>query len=103
MITITASNWVPDFAKGLVRDLRIRWALEEAGLEYQVKLVTQEERLTRSYRLQQPFLRRRPIGTMTWCYSNQARLCCTSAARARRYFRPIKPVKPARLPGCSPR
>jgi glutathione S-transferase len=55
MITITASNWVPDFAKGLVRDLRVRWALEEAGLEYQVKLVTQEERLTCSYRLQQPF------------------------------------------------
>ena len=55
MITITASNWVPDFAKGLVRDLRTRWALEEAGLEYQVKLTTQEERLTPSYRLQQPF------------------------------------------------
>ena len=32
MITITAYNWVPDFAKGLVRDLRVRWALEEAGL-----------------------------------------------------------------------
>jgi glutathione S-transferase len=31
MITITAYNWVPDFAKGLVRDLRVRWALEEAG------------------------------------------------------------------------
>jgi glutathione S-transferase len=55
MITITAANWAPDFAKGLVRDLRIRWALEEAGLEYQVKLTTQEERLTPSYRLQQPF------------------------------------------------
>jgi hypothetical protein len=32
MITITAYNWVPDFAKGLVRDLHVRWALEEAGL-----------------------------------------------------------------------
>ena len=55
MITITAPNWVPDFAKGLVRDLRARWALEEAGLEYQVKLVTNEERLTPAYRTQQPF------------------------------------------------
>jgi glutathione S-transferase len=55
MITVTAYNWVPDFAKGLVRDLRVRWALEEAGLEYQVKLITHEEKLTCSYRAQQPF------------------------------------------------
>jgi glutathione S-transferase len=43
MITITAYSWVPDFAKGLVRDLRVRWALEEARLPYQVKLITHEE------------------------------------------------------------
>ena len=55
MITITAYNWVPDFAKGLVRDLRVRWALEEAGLPYQVKLITHEEKLTASYRALQPF------------------------------------------------
>jgi glutathione S-transferase len=55
MITITAFNWAPDFAKGLVRDLRVRWALEEAGLRYQVKLITQEDKLTQSYRALQPF------------------------------------------------
>ena len=55
MITITAYNWVPDFAKGLVRDLRIRWALEEAGLPYQVRLITHEEKLTPAYRALQPF------------------------------------------------
>jgi glutathione S-transferase len=55
MITITAYNWVPDFAKGLVRDLRVRWALEEAGLPYQVKLITHEEKLTPAYRALQPF------------------------------------------------
>jgi glutathione S-transferase len=55
MITITAFNWVPDFAKGLVRDLRVRWALEEAGLPYQVKLITHEEKLTPAYRALQPF------------------------------------------------
>jgi glutathione S-transferase len=32
MITITAFRWGPDFARGLVRNLRVRWALEEAGL-----------------------------------------------------------------------
>jgi glutathione S-transferase len=55
MITITAFDWVPDFARGLVRDLRVRWALEEAGLEYQVKFITHEEKLTPAYRALQPF------------------------------------------------
>jgi glutathione S-transferase len=55
MITITGYNWVPDFAKGLVRDLRVRWALEEAGLPYQVKLITHEDKLTPAYRVLQPF------------------------------------------------
>jgi len=55
MITVTAYKWVPDFAKGLVRDLRVRWALEEAGIPYQVRLITQEEKLTPSYRALQPF------------------------------------------------
>ena len=55
MITITGYDWVPDFAKGLVRDHRVRWALEEAGLEYRVNLTSQEERLTSAYRARQPF------------------------------------------------
>jgi glutathione S-transferase len=55
MITITAYDWVPDLAKGLVRDLRVRWALEEAGLAYAVKLITHKEKLTPAYRAWQPF------------------------------------------------
>lgn len=34
---ITAFDWVPDFAKGQVRDLRVRWALEELGQPYAVE------------------------------------------------------------------
>src|SRR5688572_20282506 len=34
MITISAFRWVPPFARGQVRDLRVRWALEEADLPY---------------------------------------------------------------------
>jgi glutathione S-transferase len=34
-----AFGMVPPFAQGLVRDLRVRWALEEAGLPYSVTLV----------------------------------------------------------------
>jgi glutathione S-transferase len=38
-IEITAFGWVPEFAQGVVRDLRARWALEEAGLDYRVRLL----------------------------------------------------------------
>jgi glutathione S-transferase len=34
---VTAFDWVPEFAKGLVRDLRVRWALEELGEPYAVE------------------------------------------------------------------
>ena len=39
MITVTAYSWVPPIVRGLVRDLRVRWALEEAGLPYRVELI----------------------------------------------------------------
>src|SRR5437870_1524397 len=39
MITISAFKWVPEFAQGQVRDLRARWALEEAGLPYKTRLL----------------------------------------------------------------
>jgi len=39
-ITITAFERSPDGGKGLARDTRVRWALEEAGLHYDVRLVS---------------------------------------------------------------
>jgi glutathione S-transferase len=39
-ITITAFERSPDGGKGLARDTRVRWALEEAGLTYDVRLVS---------------------------------------------------------------
>ena len=35
-VQITALKWVPEGARGLVRDIRVRWALEEAGIPYTV-------------------------------------------------------------------
>ena len=55
MITISAFDDVPDFAKGLVRDLRVRWALEEVGLPYQARLLAQGEQKQPEYRALQPF------------------------------------------------
>ena len=52
-IEITAFQWVPEFAQGVVRDLRARWALEEAGLDYRVRLLDQQR--PPEYLLEQPF------------------------------------------------
>jgi len=38
-ITITAFARSPDGGKGLARDTRVRWALEEVGQPFQVRLV----------------------------------------------------------------
>ena len=38
-LILTTFDWVPDKPRGFVRDIRVRWALEEAGLPYRVKSV----------------------------------------------------------------
>ncbi len=55
MITISAFRWVPPFAQGQVRDLRVRWALEEAGLPYSARLLGQGDQDKPDYRALQPF------------------------------------------------
>ena len=55
MITISAFKWVPEFARGQVRDLRVRWALEEAGLPYRTRLLAQGDQDQPQYRSLQPF------------------------------------------------
>ena len=55
MIRLSAFRWVPPFAQGLVRDLRVRWALEEAGLPYEEMLIGPEDQKTAAYRRMQPF------------------------------------------------
>ena len=55
-ITITAFERSPDGGKGLARDTRVRWALEEAGQAYEVRLVS-------SLAMKQPaHLRLHPFG-----------------------------------------
>ena len=52
---ITAFRWVPDFAEGLVRDLRIRWALEEIERPYRVRLLDALNPRPADYFQEQPF------------------------------------------------
>jgi glutathione S-transferase len=53
-IEVTAFDWVPDFARGYVRDFRVRWALEEAGRSYRTRLISAVER-PQAYFAEQPF------------------------------------------------
>ncbi len=55
MITLSAFRNVPPFAQGLVRDLRVRWALEEAGIPYRERLIGPADQTTAAYRALQPF------------------------------------------------
>jgi glutathione S-transferase len=55
MITISAFRWVPPRIQGLVRDLRLRWALEEAGIPYQTRLLQLGDQGKPENRALQPF------------------------------------------------
>jgi glutathione S-transferase len=55
MIIVTAFAWVPPMAQGVVRDLRVRWALEEAGLPYREHLLALGQQETPEHRALQPF------------------------------------------------
>lgn len=53
-LTIWTFDWVPEGPRGYVRDLRLRWACEEAGLSYRVGSVPFEDRGA-EHRAMQPF------------------------------------------------
>jgi glutathione S-transferase len=54
-IRLSCFRAVPPFAQGLVRDLRVRWALEEAGLSYIERVIGPEDQKSEAYRRLQPF------------------------------------------------
>jgi glutathione S-transferase len=54
-VTITGFRQVPDFARGIVRDLRLRWVLGELGRPYDVRLIEQSERGDPAFLNLQPF------------------------------------------------
>ena len=55
-LTLTTFDWVPEMPRGFVRDLRVRWALEEAGIPYHAVLVGDGGNVSREdYAKIQPF------------------------------------------------
>lgn len=55
MIQITTLKWVPPFVQGYVKDLCVRWALEEIGAPYKTKLITAAEQKSADHLAHQPF------------------------------------------------
>jgi len=53
--TITAFEQSPDRGRGLARDMRVRWALEEVGQPYEVRLVSFSEMKEAAHRALHPF------------------------------------------------
>jgi glutathione S-transferase len=53
-LTIWTYDWVPSGPRGFVRDLRLRWACEEAGLTYAIRTIPFEGRET-NHLARQPF------------------------------------------------
>lgn len=54
-VQISAFSWVPKGARGLVKDLRVRWALEESGIAYEAYLTLPRGECPDEYRQWQPF------------------------------------------------
>jgi glutathione S-transferase len=58
-LILTTFKWVPEMPRGHVRDLRVRWALEEAGLPYRVASVPFDDRGA-------DHLAHQPFGQVPW-------------------------------------
>jgi glutathione S-transferase len=58
-LILTTFKWVPEMPRGHVRDLRVRWALEEAGLPYRVASVPFDGR-------DSDHLAHQPFGQVPW-------------------------------------
>jgi glutathione S-transferase len=58
-LVLTTFDWVPDMPRGFVRDIRVRWALEEAGLPYRVANTPFRDRDHRHFAHQ-------PFGQVPW-------------------------------------
>jgi|CXWL01.1.fsa_nt_gi hypothetical protein len=74
----TTFDWVPDAPRGYVRDLRVRWALEEAGLTYRVESTPFKHRGP-STMLTNPSPKCRGSPTATSASLRAAPSCSTSA------------------------
>ena len=81
-IILTTYDWVPEGPRGHVRDVRIRWALDEAGLDYEVATTPFYDRGATHFQ-RQPFGQALFLRTTGSSCSKAARSCSIWAARAK--------------------
>lgn len=72
-MVLTTFEWLPKFPRGFVRDIRIRWALEEAGLPYTVEGVPFEDRSPEH-------LHHQPFGQVPWLTDGELTIFESGAA-----------------------
>jgi glutathione S-transferase len=48
-LSLTTFDWIPEVPRGYIRDIRVRWALEEAELPYRVNSVPFRPRSTEHF------------------------------------------------------
>ena len=65
-LTVWTYDWVPDAPRGHLRDLRLRWALEEAGLDYAVRSTPFEQRTSAHLARQPTSQREQPAVAVTF-------------------------------------
>jgi glutathione S-transferase len=69
---LTTFDWVPEMPRGHVRDIRVRWALEEAGLPYRVESVPFRDRAAQHFAHQ-------PFGQVPWLSDGEISIFETGA------------------------
>lgn len=89
-LTIWSYDWVPEGPRGFVRDLRLRWACEEAGLAYEVRTIPFDGRETNH-------LSRQPFGQIPFLDDGEVKLFESGAgllhlARKSERLMPVDPV-----------
>ncbi len=71
-LVVHTFDWVPQMPRGFVRDIRVRWALEEAGLPYRVVGVPFRERGAEHFAHQ-------PFGQVPWLTDDEISIFETGA------------------------
>jgi glutathione S-transferase len=92
-LTIWTLDWVPEMPRGFVRDMRLRWACEEAGLPYAVRTVPFDARETNH-------LERQPFGQVPFLDDGEVKIfesgaCLLHLAGKSERLMPADPVEAA--------
>ena len=102
-IILTAFERSPDRGRGLARDMRVRWALEEVGQPYDVRLVSFAAMKEPAHRSLSPFGQIPTYEEDGFVLFDRGRSSCISRSGIRGCYRPSRSPARAGSRGCSPR